>query len=88
MCKPFPLSRGREASPVFYLEPGDWLRTQGSSPSPCPSPLLLDTQYRDREGSQGPYRDREGGQGQYRDREGSQGPYRDREGASPLPYRY
>ena len=57
---PSPLPRGREASPVFYLEPGDWLRTQGSSPSPCPSPLLLDTQYRDREGSQGTYRDREG----------------------------
>ena len=30
----------RAGSPVFYLEPTDWMRTQGSTPSPRNSPLL------------------------------------------------
>ena len=33
----------RERSPVFFLEPDDWIRTQGSSPFPCSSSKLLDS---------------------------------------------
>ena len=31
-------NKGRESSPVFYLDPEDWARTQ-APPSPVPSPL-------------------------------------------------
>ena len=70
--------RRRSGSPVFFLEPADWVRTQGTSPSPRNSPLLL-------EGGGG-------GGGGGRRREGSSPlllePTRDtREGTSPLPYR-
>ena len=48
----------RSGSPVFYLEPTDWMRTQGSSPSPRNSPLLLEPR-ESREGSSPlPYKDK------------------------------
>ena len=43
----------RAGSPVFYLEPTDWMRTQGSTPSPRNSPLLKEPR-EVREGSSPP----------------------------------
>ena len=48
----------RAGSPVFYLEPTDWMRTQGSTPSPRNSPLLKEPR-EVREGSSPlPYKDK------------------------------
>ena len=48
----------RSGSPVFYLEPTDWVRTQGPTPSPRNSPLLLEPR-EVREGSSPlPYKDK------------------------------
>jgi len=49
----------RAGSPVFYLEPTDWVRTQGSTPSPRNSPLLKEPLREVREGSSPlPYKDK------------------------------